>query len=339
MPDIRPLILSGGSGTRLWPLSTNDMPKQFADLLGGESLFERALERLPDALAPIIVAGASHSRLVEQAAARVGILPFVVIYEPSGRNTAPACVAGALAADDDDVLVILPSDHLIADLDDFRATVEEAARRAAEGGIVVFGITPDRPETGFGYIRAGEELSVGWRVAEFVEKPDVARAEEMLEEGGYLWNSGMFVLTAATLLTEARRVAPQLVEGVETAMRPPRDGVVELGPEFAEVESISFDHAVMERTDKGVVLPLDAGWDDVGSFQALWAASDRDERGNAVEGDVKALDVTGSLIRSTSRRVAVAGLEDVVVIETPDAVLVVPRSRAQLVRDLPPGDG
>lgn len=335
---MRPLVLSGGSGTRLWPLSTSEKPKQFAELLGDKSLFERTLERLPEAKPPIIVAGASHSTLVEEACARSGVSPLL-IYEPSGRNTAPACVAGALAANGEDVLVILPSDHLIADVDSFRATVGEAARHAEDGCIVVFGITPHRPETGFGYIRAGEELGSGWRLEAFAEKPDLARAEKMISEGGYLWNSGMFVVTAATLLAEARRLAPALVAGVEKAMRPARDEVVELGPEFAEVESISFDHAVMEKTDRGMVLPLDAGWDDIGSFQALWAASDRDADGNVLQGDVTALGVAGSLVKATSRRVAIAGLEDVVVIETPHAVLVVPRGRAQLVRDLAPGDG
>ncbi|MBW3667352.1 MAG: mannose-1-phosphate guanylyltransferase/mannose-6-phosphate isomerase, partial [Actinobacteria bacterium] len=281
----------------------------------------------------------THSDLVEEACDRAGVRPHLVILEPAGRNTAPACVAGALSADPGDVLVILPSDHLIADTESFRATVDEAARHAEQGSIVAFGITPDRPETGFGYIRAGEKRSGGWSVAEFVEKPELARAEQMVEQAGYLWNSGMFVLTAETLLAETRRVAPSLVAGVEGAMRPGSDGWMELGPEFAEVESVSFDHAVMEKTDRGVVFPLEAGWDDIGSFQALWAASDRDEHGNTVEGDVVLRDVEGSLIRATSRRVAAAGLDGVVIIETPDAVLVVPRSRAQLVRELATGDG
>ena len=339
MPDIQPLVLSGGSGTRLWPLSTSRRPKQFADLLGGESLFERTLKRLPAARPPIIVAGAPHFDLVEEACERAGVRPNLVILEPTGRNTAPACVAGALAADRDAVLVVLPSDHLIADAESFRATVAEAARHAENGSIVVFGVRPDRPETGFGYIRAGEKRGAGWSVAEFVEKPELARAKEMVDEGGFLWNSGMFVLTAETLLAETRRLAPSLVEEVEQAMGPLSGDRIELGPPFAEVESISFDHAVMEKTERGVVLPLNAGWDDLGSFQALWAASDRDGEGNSVEGDVVIRDVEGSLIRATSRRVAAAGLDDVVIIETPDVVLVLPRDRAQLVRVLATGDG
>lgn len=323
----------------MWPLSTSQLPKQFVDLLGGRSLFERTLERLPDASPPIIVAGASHSSLVAEACQRSGVEPRVVILEPAGRNTAAASIAGALVAEPRDVLVILPSDHLIAEPAIFRRLVEEAAEHAAQGSIVVFGITPSRPETGFGYIRAGEERSGAFGVTEFVEKPGLPRAKEMIEDGRYLWNSGMFVLTAATLLSEARDSNPSLVAGVESAMRPSHNGLIEMGEEFAKVESISFDHAVMEKTGKGVVIPLEAGWDDVGSFQSLWQASKRDADGNAVEGDVVLREVTGSLIKATSRRVAVAGLEDVVIIETPDVVLVVPREQAQLVRDLAAGDG
>ncbi len=339
MPTLRPLILSGGSGTRLWPLSTGRLPKQFADLLGGRSLFEMTLERLAADQPPIIVAGSSHVGLVEDACAATGVEPQVLILEPVGRNTAPASVAGALAADLDDVLVILPSDHLITRLEPFRGTVTKAADLAAGGSIVVLGVHPQRPETGFGYIEVGDPMSGGWEVAAFKEKPAFEDAQRMLEEGGHLWNSGVFVLTASTLLDEIARTDPSILSRVEAAMGPAEDGRIVLGPEFEAVESISFDHAVMEKTGRGVVLPLDAGWDDIGSFHALWTALPRDEAGNAVEGDVDLSQVTGSLVKATSRRVAVAGVDDLVVIETPDAVLVVPRERSQLVRDLAGGDG
>lgn len=339
MPTIRPLILSGGSGTRLWPLSTRRLPKQFADLLGGRSLFEMTLERLASDRPPIIVAGSAHVGLIEDACAATGVEPQLLILEPTGRNTAPASVAGALAADRDDVLVILPSDHLISRLEPFRATVTEAAAHAERGSIVVLGVDPRRPETGFGYIEVGDPVSGGWEVAAFKEKPVIEDAQRMLEEGGHLWNSGIFVLTASTLLDEIAKTNPPILSRVEAAMRPAEEGRIVLGPEFEAVESISFDHAVMEKTGRGVVLPLDAGWDDIGSFHALWAASPRDEAGNAVDGDVELSQVTGSLVKATSRRVAVAGVDDLVVIETPDAVLVVPRERAQVVRDLAGGDG
>jgi mannose-1-phosphate guanylyltransferase/mannose-6-phosphate isomerase len=339
VPTIRPLILSGGSGTRLWPLSTRRLPKQFVDLLGGHSLFEMTLERHAADEAPIIVAASSHAALVEDACAAAGVEPHLLILEPTGRNTAPASVAGALAADPDDVLVVLPSDHLISRAEALRSTVAEAAAHAEGGSIVVFGVDPRRPETGFGYIEVGDPISGGWEVAAFKEKPAIEDAERMLEQGRHLWNSGIFVLTASTLLDEIAKTGPSILARVEGAMAPAEDGRIVLGPEFEQVESISFDHAVMEKTGRAVVLPLDAGWDDIGSFHALWTALPRDEAGNAVEGDVELSQVTGSLVKATSRRVAVAGVDDLVVIETPDAVLVVPRERSQLVRDLAGDDG
>jgi mannose-1-phosphate guanylyltransferase/mannose-6-phosphate isomerase len=337
MPTIRPLILSGGSGTRLWPLSTPERPKQFAALLGGRSLFELTLGRLADSAPPIIVAGAGHASLVEEACASAGVTPQHLILEPSGRNTAPASVAGAIVADPDDVLAILPSDHLITELEPFRRAVAAAMGHAEDGRIVVFGVTPDRPETGYGYIETGEPVAGGWVVSAFTEKPSRENAQRMLEEGGRMWNSGMFVLAAATLLAEAERLVPRLMEKVAEAMGDRSRARIELGPRFEELEAISFDHAVMEKTDRAVVLPLEAGWHDIGSYHSLWEASARDGDDNAVEGDVVLSEVTGSLVKATSRRVAVLGVEDMVVVETRDAVLVVPRGRSQAVRDLAGG--
>jgi mannose-1-phosphate guanylyltransferase/mannose-6-phosphate isomerase len=337
MPTIRPLILSGGSGTRLWPLSTREVPKQFAELVEGHSLFELTLGRLPDAAPPIIVAGEAHVGRVEEASAAAGVTAHLLILEPVGRNTAPASIAGALAADPGDVLAILPSDHLIARTEPFRSAVAEAAAHAERGRIVVFGVEPDRPETGYGYIEVGAGTDGGWEVASFTEKPSRQTAERMLEEGGRLWNSGIFVLTAATLLAETERSAPALLAEVGRAVGPPSAGRIVLGAGFGEVEAISFDHAVMEKTDRAVVLPLDAGWHDIGSFHSLWEASPKDAEGNSVEGDVTLSGVTGSLIKATSRRLAVAAVEDMVVVETPEAVLVVPRDRAQTVRHLAEG--
>jgi mannose-1-phosphate guanylyltransferase/mannose-6-phosphate isomerase len=313
------------------------MPKQFAQLIGGRSLFELTLQRLSDAAPPIIVAGESHAGLVEEACVSARVRPHLLVLEPVGRNTAPASIAGALAADPGDVLAILPSDHLIADTGKFRSAVAEAGTHAERGRIVVFGVEPDRPETGYGYIETGSPLNGGWKVAAFKEKPDREDAERMLDEGGRLWNSGMFILTAASLLAEAERAAPSLLAGVEQAMSPRSGDRMVLGPGFAEVPAISFDHAVMEKTDRGMVLPLDAGWHDIGSFHSLWEASPKDADGNAVEGDVTLHGVAGSLVRATSRRLAVAEVEDMIVVETPDATLVVPRDRSQIVRDLAEG--
>jgi mannose-1-phosphate guanylyltransferase/mannose-6-phosphate isomerase len=254
--------------------------------------------------------------------------------EPEGRNTAPAALAAALVADPDDTLVILPSDHLIEESGSFGSLVERAASLAGDGYIVTFGIVPDRPETGYGYIAMGEGLGDGARVREFIEKPSDDQAARLLGEGSHLWNSGMFVVSVGTLLAEAEKHCPDLLGGVRSALGDPDDGVLELGASFGDVEKISIDHAIMERTSKAAVMPLDAGWDDVGSFQALWAVSDKDEDGNAVSGDVSLLDVHDSLVHATSRKVAVVGLDGIVVVETPEAVLVVPRERAQDVRDI-----
>lgn len=318
-------------------MSTPELPKQFAPLVDGRSLFERALLRLvgvPGARGPIVVTGGEQVSLVREACADTGVEPALLVVEPEGRNTAPAALAAALAADPDDTLVILPSDHLIAESDSFGSLVQRAVSLAGDGYIVTFGIVPTRPETGYGYIAMGERLRDGASVSEFIEKPSDDEAVRLLEEGSHLWNSGMFVVRAATLLAEAEMHCPELLAGVRSSVVDTEDGVLELGASFADVEKISIDHAIMERTGKAAVMPLDVGWDDVGSFEALWAVSDKDEDGNAVSGDAELLDVRDSLVLATSRKVAVVGLDCIVVVETPDAVLVVPRERAQDVRDI-----
>lgn len=337
MSKIRPVVLSGGSGTRLWPVSTPNLPKQFASLIGGSSLFERTIQRLaplPETAAPIVITGAGHVELVRATAARAKIDPGLIIVEPMGRNTAPAAMAAALVSDPDDVLVILPSDHLIGDEEGFREAVTRAVEVAAAGHIVTFGIVPRSAETGYGYIEKGPGLDGAFEVERFKEKPELEEAERLYSDGKHLWNSGIFVVTAQLLVDEAARHAPEILEGVKRAMSGPHDDILELREEFGSVEKISFDHAVMEKTSTAAVVPLEVGWDDVGSFDALWAVSDQDEHGNVVSGDVVALDVAGSLVLATSRHVAVAGMDDVVVVETPEAVLVLPRSRSQEVKHL-----
>ncbi len=336
------MVLSGGSGTRLWPLSTPDLPKQFAPILDGESLFERTLLRLHGRSwvdAPVVVTGHRQVELVRRAAARARVGLGLVIIEPEGRNTAPAVIAAALASDPGVVLVILPSDHLISDGSGFAGAVNLAAKAASAAQIVTFGITPSRAETGYGYIEVGDPVDGAFAVRRFKEKPEFTEAELLVADGNHLWNSGIFVATAAVLLEEASVHCPDLLNGVKSAMASVDDGVLELGRAFSEVEKISFDHAIMERTDHAVVMPLEVAWDDVGSFDALWAVSTKDERGNVISGGVNAIDVTNSLINATYRKVAVAGLEDVVVVETPEAVLVVSRSRSQLVKHLAEGVG
>ena len=340
--NIRPVILSGGSGTRLWPVSTPNLPKQFAPLIGGRSLFERSLGRLdalPETAAPIVVAGAEHVDLVRAAATRAKVAPGLIIVEPAGRNTAPAAIAAGLVSDPEEILVILPSDHLIADEEGFLGAVSTAVEVASAGRIVTFGVVPTSPETGYGYIERGASIDGAFEVERFKEKPDRDEAERLYDDGRHLWNSGIFVTEAKVLLAEAAQHAPDILTGVKGALSGPPGDVLELGESFASLTKISLDHAIMEKTSVAAVVPLEVGWDDVGSFDALWAVSDQDEQGNVFSGDTITVDVSGSLVLATSRRVAVAGMEDVVVVETPDAVLVLPRSRSQEVRSLVEDDG
>lgn len=335
---MRPVVLSGGSGTRLWPLSTVDLPKQFVPLFDGRSLFDLTLDRLDDIAGvgpPIVVTGSSHIGLVEDALSRAGSDDHLILVEPVGRNTAPAAIAAALVAGDDDVLVIVPSDHLISDVEGFREAVGRAVDHAWSGGIVTFGIRPSRPETGYGYIEIGEARGeTVFEVRSFKEKPDQSGAEEMAGDGRHVWNSGMFVTRADHLIGEAETHCPDVVEVVRKAVPRGRGRVEELAEPFAAVEADSIDYAIMEKTDRALVIPIDVGWDDVGSYRSLLAALPRDGEGNHILGDVVVDDVTGSFIKATSRRVAVAGMRDVVVVETPEAVLVVPLEHSQVVREL-----
>lgn len=338
MSELRPVILSGGSGTRLWPLSTPELPKQFVPLFGGRSLFDltvRRLDGIDGVGVPIVVTGSTHLGLVQQTLGTAGIGEREILVEPVGRNTAPAAVAAAMVAQPEDVLVIVPSDHLITDVGGFRKAVDAAAGLAGEGGIVTFGIEPTRPETGYGYIEIGESRGPNvFRVGAFKEKPDLATATAMVEDGRHVWNSGMFVARAGDLLEEARAHCLPIVDGVAKAIPDRRDGVLRLGDSFAEVEPDSIDYAIMEKTDRALVVPIDVGWDDVGSYQSLLDAVDRDQEGNHIEGDVTVTGVARSFIQATSRKVAVAGLSDIVVVETPDAVLVVPLGHSEDVRHL-----
>jgi mannose-1-phosphate guanylyltransferase / mannose-6-phosphate isomerase len=341
--NLRPVVLSGGSGTRLWPLSTPERPKQFVPLFGGRSLFELTLSRvqgIASASPPLVVTGRAHASLIQDALIGSGIESSRVLVEPAGRNTAPAALAAALISDPNDVLLIVPSDHLVADVPAFQTAVGVAAQHARNGRIVTFGINPSRAETGYGYIEMGESLGENAHsVTRFKEKPDDQEAERLASDGHHVWNSGMFVARADDLLTEAAIHCPEVLSGVRRAV-PEIDGeasgveMSELEESFEEVESISIDYAIMEGTHKAVVIPIDVGWDDVGSYRSLLNALSRDAAGNHVDGNAIISDVSGSFVTASSRVVAVAGLSDVVVVETPSAVLVVPVDRSQDVREL-----
>jgi mannose-1-phosphate guanylyltransferase/mannose-6-phosphate isomerase len=342
-----PVILCGGVGSRLWPLSRELYPKQLIDLVGGRSMLQTTLDRLagiPGCTAPVLVAGDENRFMVAEQLRAAGHRAHAIVLEPEGRNTAPAvAVAALLAAAEggDPCLLVLPADHLVRDVAAFHAGVARARAQAEAGDLVTFGIPPEHPETGYGYIQKGEPLGPddpdagAFRVARFVEKPDLGRAEEFLKSTAYLWNSGMFAFRASAYLEELKAHAPAMLAACEAAVAgAARDmDFTRLAPEpFRACPADSIDYAVMERTARAAVVPVAMGWSDVGSWRAVWEAGVPDADGNVLVGDVVARGVTDSYIRAESRLVAAVGLTDHVVVETPDAVLVAPKSRAQDVK-------
>jgi len=338
-----PVILSGGSGTRLWPLSRSAYPKQFLPLAGDRSMLQMTLDRLdgvPLLRPPVVVCNDRHRFLVAEQLHEGGIEGSSIVLEPMGRNTAPAVAVAALVAlerEDDPLLLVLPADHVIRDIEVFQATLAVAREEAEAGALVTFGIVPDRPETGYGYIRAGREnrRSGVFRVAEFVEKPDRQTAHQYVDSGQFYWNSGMFVFKARRYLEELERLAPDVLSACQAAQRKAVTDLdfIRLDREaFSGCPNESIDYAVMERTDSAVVVPLDAGWSDVGSWSALLGITHGDAEGNVVLGDVIAEDTHNCYLRSEERLVATVGVTDHVVVETKDAVLVAHRDRVQDVK-------
>jgi mannose-1-phosphate guanylyltransferase/mannose-6-phosphate isomerase len=339
-----PLILSGGSGTRLWPVSRRNLPKQFLALAGKGTLFQQTVARtqaLPEAAAPIVVASEDHRFLAADQLLEAGVTGATIVLEPLARNTAPAIALGALQAmqrDADALLLVLPADHLIGDTAAFVQAVTQAMPLATQGWLVTFGIRPDRPETGFGYIRRAEALdgSAGYRVEQFVEKPDLATAESYLADGRYDWNSGMFLFKAARYLEELAVNEPAMLAAVREAhARATRDldfVRVERGA-FAQAPDKSIDYAVMEHTRRAAVIPVDCAWSDIGSWSALWLTGAHDEHGNLCEGDTLTVNTRNSLLRSHDRHlIATVGVDDLIVVSTPDATLVARRDAAQDVK-------
>ena len=340
MHDILPVILSGGSGTRLWPLSREAYPKQFLPLAGELTMLQATWQRVAAIAAhgPLVIANEAHRFVAAEQLQQVGAQPQAIILEPLGRNTAPAIAVAALEATGngaDPLLLVLPSDHVIADEAAFRAAVQQAAAAAEAGKLVTFGIVPTGPETGYGYIKAAP--GEGARAVErFVEKPDLETATGYVASGQYLWNSGMFLLRASRYLAELARFNPAMLDHSRTAwQRARRDAdFTRLDAEaFAAVPSDSIDYAVMEKTSDAVVVALDAGWNDVGSWTALRDVSTQDGDGNAHHGDVIAIDCRNTYAYA-QRLVALVGLDDVVVVETDDAVLVGKADRMQEVKDV-----
>ena len=340
MALLQPVLLSGGTGTRLWPLSREAYPKQFLPLAGDETMVQATWRRVAPlaGVAPIVVANEEHRFLVAEQLRQIGAPTPAIVLEPVGRNTAPAIAAAALQAmstGDDPLLLVLPSDHVVRNEAGFRDAVSAACAAAEAGALVTFGIVPDAPETGFGYIQAETGEGVR-RVLRFVEKPDAATAQSYLDAGGYYWNSGMFLFRASRYLEELGKFQPDIVASVTAAFAAAkRDGdFIRLDKEaFAASPSDSIDYAVMEKTADAKVLPVDIGWNDVGSWSALWEVAERDGDGNAHRGDVIAVDSRNTYAYA-QRLVALVGLDDIVVVETDDAVLVAHKDRVQEVKQV-----
>ncbi len=341
---IHPVILSGGTGSRLWPMSRALFPKQLQPLLGLNSLLQDTALRVADPTrfhAPLVVCNAEHRFAVAEQLRQVGRPAAAILLEPMGRNTAPAIAAAAevlLAGDPDAVMLVLPSDHAMIRPEPWLAGVFAAEAAARSGSIVTFGIRPARAETGYGYIHAGMAIAGSGpcrRIEAFVEKPDLATAERLVADGRHYWNAGIFLLSARTYLDELKRHEPKIAEAASAAVsRGRRDlDFLRLDPEaFATAPSRSIDYAVMERTDRGVVVAVDPGWSDVGSWRALHEIAPGDANGNVLIGDVQAAGTTNSYLRSNGRLLVTVGVDDLVVVADPDAVLVARRDRAQEVK-------
>ncbi len=349
--QVQPVILCGGSGTRLWPLSRSGFPKQFLCLTGAESLFQQAAKRLMSlshennqVANPLVVTGEDHRFLAIEQLREIGIAPGAALLEPVARNTAPALTLAALAAVDkgeDPVLVVTPADQTVADMAAFNSAMHDAIRQAAAGTVVILGVTPDRPETGYGYIQAAVAPTPTLVVERFVEKPDAPTAQQYLEEGGYYWNAGMFVLKASVWLKAIESFRPDIAEATRMAWAQRSSDAAFVRPGKAEFTAIpieSIDYAVMERCPGSQfpirMAPLDAGWSDLGAWDAVWSVLPKDDEGNAHVGDVLMTGSCNTLVHANSRLVALVGVQNLVVVETPDVVLVADKSRSQDVKHI-----
>ena len=343
---IVPVILSGGSGTRLWPMSRTLFPKQLLALFGNHSLLQETVLRVADRsrfAPPLLVANEEHRFIIAEQLRAIDVAPLALLLEPFGRNTAPAATVAALRLADSEpeaLMLLMPSDHVITDTVAFLAALDRAAVAARQGMLVTFGISPERVETGYGYIAAGEPVAAApgaFGVGAFIEKPALADAERYVAAGTHFWNSGIFLFPVATYLRELKRLRPEILAACRealTAARRDEDFVRLDKTAFDACPSDSIDYAVMEHTPHAAVVPVSMGWSDVGSWDALWAMSDKDKGGNAIAGNVVAEDARNCYLRSEAGLVAAVGIEDLVVVATDDAVMVAPRSRSQEVKQL-----
>ncbi len=340
---IIPVILSGGSGTRMWPLSRSHYPKQFLPLVTEQTLLQDTVTRLPVDLnigAPMVICNQDHRFMVAEQLQQIHVKPSAIILEPFGRNTAPAVAMAALSANSpDDVLLILAADHAIFNHKALGDAIAYAADVAASGSLVTFGIVATSPETGYGYIQRGSAMKngKGFKVKSFVEKPDLKTAQKYLESGDYYWNSGMFAFKAGRFLEELKKHRPDILAACRKSLdlaQTDLDFIRLDSDSFAQCPSDSIDYAVMEKTSNAVAIPLDAGWNDVGSWSSLWEVSEKDENGNRLHGDVLVHDTKNSLLHSESRLVSAVGVENIVVVETDDAIMVASKDRVQDVKEI-----
>jgi len=343
---IIPVILAGGSGTRLWPLSRQLYPKQLIDIYNEKTMLQNTvlrLEGLETVGSPIIVCNEDHRFMTAEQLRNIQTDPLAIILEPIGRNTAPAIALAALKAmeyEKDPILLVLPADHVIEKVSDLHAAIRTGLTYAQKDNLITFGVIPDSPETGYGYIKKGDLLESGTGVSKierFVEKPDLETAQKLVDSGSYCWNSGMFMFKASVIIKELETHAPDIMM--------PCKGLIEAGIQdldffrlslegFKDIPSDSIDYAVMEKTSKGIVVPFKAGWNDLGSFDALWQAGKKDENLNVIKGDALTHDVKESYISSESSLIAAVGIEKFVIVETKDAILVSPRDRVQDVKKI-----
>jgi len=341
-PNLLPVILAGGSGTRLWPLSRKHYAKQYLALGGENTMLQETVERLGDLdhLPPLLICNEDTRFLAAEQMRQIERSDASILLEPAGRNTAPAIALGALeavAAGDDPVLLVMPADHKIKDTAAFVKAVLTGSELAADGKLVTFGISPTHPETGYGYIRSGAPEGAAFKVDAFVEKPDAGTAAEYLATGGYYWNGGVFMFRASRYLEELEKFRPDILKACQNAFAGKQADLDFLRFDkevFLACPEDSIDYAVMEKTETSVVVPLDAGWSDIGSWAALWEASEKNADGNCEIGDVINLDGSGNYINAGSRLVTAVGLEDMVIVETKDTVFVAPKNKVHKIKAL-----
>ncbi|MGR5135885.1 mannose-1-phosphate guanylyltransferase/mannose-6-phosphate isomerase [Vibrio jasicida] len=338
-----PVIMAGGSGSRLWPLSRTLYPKQFLELTSNATMLQETVRRLDgvDHQAPLFICNEEHRFIVAEQLRKGEMLSSGIILEPAGRNTAPAIALAALQAvtqHQDPYLLVLAADHVIKDTEAFLASVQQAYIEAQNNRLVTFGIVPSHPETGYGYIRRGNAIRDGvFEVEAFVEKPQLSTAEEYVASGNFYWNSGMFLFKASEFLSELERYSPEILKACKLAMDESRKDLdfIRLNSQaFLACPDDSIDYAVMEKTKRAAVVPMDASWSDVGSWSALWEVADKDSEGNAVRGDVLVEKTSNSYIYSQNKLVATVGVEDLIVVETKDAVLVAHKDKVQDVKGI-----